>query len=253
MAQSAENKFPQWLSYFPRIDSTNNYAMQLVDDGLARHGMVVQAGHQTSGRGQRGNSWQNDAGNVMMSLVVRPVMLAEQQFALSMLVACTIAKYLQNLYQQWQVAIKWPNDIYINDKKACGLLIENIFRGMQWSWAVVGIGLNVNQTNFPADMPNATSLAAASGLRYDLLETVTDLRSGILNAVNLWKPTNFEGLQATYNALLFEKNQIRKFRLRDSGRQFDAAVLEVDADGRLLLLTHTGVQAFQSGMLDWLP
>src|ERR1700754_4812223 len=97
LAQNAESTFPQWLHYFDTIDSTNNYAMQQIDDGLAQHGQVIWASHQTAGKGQRGKRWENDEGNIMMSLIVKPVIPPDRQFVLSIAVALTIAKYLQTL------------------------------------------------------------------------------------------------------------------------------------------------------------
>src|SRR5690349_11830588 len=112
LAQNAEYTFPQWLQYFDTIDSTNNYAMRLIDDGLAQPGQVIWAQNQTAGKGQRGKTWADSGENVLMSLIVRPLLPPEQQFMMSAAIAHTIAKYLQTLSAQWQVAIKWPNDIY---------------------------------------------------------------------------------------------------------------------------------------------
>lgn len=225
--------------------------MQRIDDGLAQHGDVIWATHQTRGKGQRGKTWENDRGNVMMSLIVKPVMPADRQFVLSMAVASTIAKYLQTLSDQWQVAIKWPNDIYINDKKTCGILIENIFRGMQWAFAVIGIGLNVNQHDFPAELTNATSLAAASGKDYDLAEVITDIRTGLLNRLLQLQPDQYDNLLGIYNQLLYRRNRETTFTERSTGRTFDAYIQEVNAAGQLVLLTHKGIEPFSFGALDW--
>lgn len=226
--------------------------MQRIDDGLAQQGEVIWASHQTLGKGQRGKKWENDAGNVMMSLILKPVIAADRQFVLSAAVAFTIAKYLQTLSDQWQVAIKWPNDIYINDKKACGILIENIFRGMHWAYAVVGIGLNANQSSFPEDLHLATSLAMASGKNYDLLELITDIRSGLLNCLLHLYPNRYQGLLSDYNQLLYKRNKETTFRDRASDRHFEAYVQEVNAEGQLVLLSHRGIEQFNFGELDWL-
>ena len=251
MAQNVENTFPKWLHYFDTIDSTNNYAMQRIDDGLAQQGEVIWASHQTLGKGQRGKKWENDAGNVMMSLILKPVIAPDRQFVLSAAVAFTIAKYLQTLSDQWQVAIKWPNDIYINDKKACGILIENIFRGMQWAYAVVGIGLNANQSSFPEELNQATSLALASGRHYDLQELITDIRSGLLNCMLQLRPERYTRLLADYNQILYRRNKETAFRERANDRHFEAYVQEVNADGQLVLLSHRGIEQFNFGELDW--
>lgn len=252
MAQNAASTFPAWLQYFDTIDSTNNYAMQQIDDGLAQHGNVIWAGYQTHGKGQRGKKWENNTGSLLMSLIVKPEVAADRQFILSMQVAVTIAKYLKTLKQQWQVAIKWPNDIYLNDKKACGILIENVFRGMQWAYSVIGIGLNVNQKNFPEDLPTATSMAMVSEQSYNLLEIITDIRSGLLNLIRESKPEQYNALLASYNELLFKRNKEVHFTERSTGRQFEAYVQEVNADGQLMVLSHKGIETFSFGTLDWL-
>jgi BirA family biotin operon repressor/biotin-[acetyl-CoA-carboxylase] ligase len=252
LAQNAENTFPKWLHYFDTINSTNNYAMRLVDDGMAQHGTVVRANHQTEGKGQRGKKWANSADNIMMSLVLKPEISPERQFGLSMAVALTLANYLQTIFGQWQVAIKWPNDIYINDKKTCGILIENIFRGMNWAFAIAGIGVNVNQEEFPEELPNATSLYLESGQRFDLQEMVTDIRTGILNNLRQLDDKAFPELLRRYNQLLFRKNKEVHFADRSNNRNFEAFVQEVNADGRLVLLTHKGIEHFQFGQLEWI-
>lgn len=226
--------------------------MRLVDDGMAQDGMVIWAGHQTEGKGQRGKKWENSRDNIMMSLIVRPTMPADRQFVLSMTVAITIAKYLQTIFDQWQVAIKWPNDIYINDKKTCGILIENVFKGMSWAFSVVGMGMNVNQTSFPEELPNATSLAINAGKTFDLTEMITDIRSGLLNRMRQVSPENYNNILKEYNTLLFRKNKEVRFETRADKRQFDAFVQEVNEAGQLVLLSHRGIEQYNFGELDWL-
>jgi BirA family biotin operon repressor/biotin-[acetyl-CoA-carboxylase] ligase len=252
LAQTVNTPFPSWLQYFDTINSTNNYAMQLVDDGLAQHGTVIWANHQQQGKGQRGKSWVNGSGNIMMSLIVKPRIPSDQQFVLSMLVACTITTYLLTISQQWQVAIKWPNDIYINDKKACGVLIENTFRGSEWTHAIIGMGLNVNQDQFGADLNLATSMYQALQQKFDRLELVTDIRAGLLNALQYWHAQPMVSLINLYNQHLFKRNESVGFRDRDTGLVFEAVVKGVNPYGQLELSTTKGIQTFNFGSIDWL-
>lgn len=226
--------------------------MRLIDDGLAQHGQVVWAENQTEGRGQRGKKWENTGGNILMSLIVKPVIAPDRQFVLSMAVALTIAKYLQTLSDQWQVAIKWPNDIYINDKKACGILIENVFRGMSWAYAVIGIGMNVNQAFLPEELKHAISLSAASGKQFDLLEVITDIRSGLMNRLQQLKPEHYDLLLKEYNQVLFRTKKETGFTERSTGRYFEAYVQEINELGQLVLLTHKGIEHYNFGELDWI-
>ena len=229
--------------------------MQLIDDGMAYHGDVIWSLHQTGGKGQRGKQWQDEPGlNLAMSIICRVSLPADAQFRLSALVAVTIAKYLQTIFPAWNVAIKWPNDIYINDKKACGILIENIFRGMDWAYAIIGIGINVNQDSFPADIPNATSLKiASSGKEYKLEELITDIRAGILNELII--PATGAGIQQlmdSYNNLLFKRGKEVVFEENALlGRKFSAFVQEVTPRGELVLLSHSGIEVFTFGSVTW--
>lgn len=225
--------------------------MQLIDDGLAQHGQVVWAENQTEGRGQRGKKWENTSGNILMSLIVKPVIAPDRQFVLSMAVALTIAKYLQTLSDQWQVAIKWPNDIYINDKKACGILIENIFRGMSWAYSVIGIGMNVNQPFIPEELKHAISLSSASGRQFDLLEIITDIRSGLMNRLQQLKPEHYDLLLKEYNQTLFRNKKETGFVERSTNRHFEAYVQEINDQGQLVLLSHRGIEQYNFGELDW--
>lgn len=229
--------------------------MHLIDDGMAQHGQTIWADLQSKGKGQRGNTWQDHPGNLKFSLVVRPENYLQTPFLLSMLVAATLAQYLKIILPAaCQIAVKWPNDIYINDKKACGLLIENVFRGTQWSFAVIGIGLNVNQTAFPAALAQkATSLRReAGGQSFDLLEIITDLRHGLLNRFLSSNSLDTEQLLADYDGWLYKKNCPVKFRERQSERIFEAVVEGVQKDGRLLLRLPEGLQLFAYGSLEWL-
>src|SRR5690606_18341153 len=128
----------------------------------------IVAEQQHSGKGQRGRHWQDEAGaSLLMSLIIAPQKPVNQQFIFSAAVAIAVAQVVSELLPNQQIAIKWPNDLIINDKKAGGILIENILRGSTWSYAVAGIGLNVNQTLLP-QLPNATSLRLAGAPLQDL-------------------------------------------------------------------------------------
>lgn len=114
---------------------------------------------QTAGRGQRGNRWESGAGdNLTFSILFKPTTVpAAGQFIISQVASLGIVNYLRSCGVEAKV--KWPNDIYVGDRKICGMLIENILRGDKLAVAVCGIGLNLNQRTFPADIPNPTSLA----------------------------------------------------------------------------------------------
>jgi BirA family biotin operon repressor/biotin-[acetyl-CoA-carboxylase] ligase len=152
-----------------QIDSTNNYAMAKVHAGMAKHGDSYFTTYQTAGKGQRGKHWDTANGvNIALSLVLEVKLLnASQQFQLLVSVALGCYDFFAR-YAGQETSIKWPNDIYWRDRKAVGVLIENVFQGSQWNFAVVGIGVNINQTSFDPSLKNPVSLKQITGKTFDL-------------------------------------------------------------------------------------
>jgi len=142
-----------WLA---SIDSTNEEAKRRISD--IDNLSVVSALEQTSGRGQRGNAWDSTPGeNLLFSIVLKsPSIKAEEHFALNEITALSVIDFLSTYGVK--AKIKWPNDIYVGEKKICGILIENSFLGRDISSSIIGIGLNINQRNFNVRLPNPTSL-----------------------------------------------------------------------------------------------
>ena len=142
-----------WLE---SVDSTNDEAKRHISD--IDNLSVLSALEQTAGRGQRGNSWTSAPGeNLMFSIVLKsPALMAEEHFALNEIAALSVSEFLSTYGIKAQ--IKWPNDIYVDEKKICGILIENSFRGKSISSSIIGIGLNINQRNFNVNLPNPTSM-----------------------------------------------------------------------------------------------
>ena len=142
-----------WLD---SIDSTNDEARRriLALDNLS----VLSALEQTGGRGQRENKWHSAPNqNLTFSIVLKnPPVNAADQFCISEITAVTLVNFLSEY--GIEADIKWPNDIYVSGKKICGILIENSLKGQSIDWTIIGIGLNVNQFNFPVDLPNPTSM-----------------------------------------------------------------------------------------------
>ena len=147
-----------WLD---EVDSTNNEALRHISelDNLS----VIAAVHQTSGRGQRGNSWLTHAGkNMTFSMVVKfgdgalPPLEASRQFVLTRCVTLGVSDYLES--EGIDCSVKWPNDIYVRNKKICGMLIENTLTDTFLTASVIGVGLNVNQNEFPPQLVNPVSM-----------------------------------------------------------------------------------------------
>ncbi len=151
--------------------STNSWCK--ANSGRLNHGDLVLTHNQTAGRGQRGNSWEAAPGmNLTMSLFLRPACIAPaRQFLISEAVAIGVAEDVEQALgsrADAPVKIKWPNDIYVGDRKIAGILIENVIAGASLSQSIAGIGLNVNQTEFLSDAPNPVSLRQLTSERFDI-------------------------------------------------------------------------------------
>ena len=194
----------------------------------APHGAALAAREQTAGRGQRGNSWEAEPGkNLTLSLMLRPDGLhASRQFELSEAVALGVADFLDSLGLEG-VCVKWPNDIYVGDRKICGILIENTLGSSGAILrAVAGIGVNINQTRFRSDAPNPVSVRQLTGKEYDLEELAEELVARIL--ARLGRDNHPE-----YRRRLWRGEG--EWPWRDGRGEFRAAIGEVLPDGRLEL------------------
>lgn len=222
------------------IDSTNNYAQQLIRSGNFIEGTIVWAHEQTEGRGQRGKSWDSKQGDSLtFSLLYRPVFLsATWQFRLSMAVALGIVDTLNELTNEQVFKIKWPNDIYYGDKKVAGILIENSMQQGLISSSVIGIGLNVNQQAFDPELPNPTSLALCLGRGFELKELLLQLCDTIERRYLQLKADRIAEIQEEYTSKLFKLGQQVKFLNNDA--EIVATIKGVNPQGKLVLEDATG-------------
>ncbi|MEN8115968.1 MAG: biotin--[acetyl-CoA-carboxylase] ligase [Bacteroidota bacterium] len=219
------------------IDSTNNYAKQLIKTGQ-EEGTVVLAQYQKKGRGQQGNYWESEPGkNFLMSLILYPDFLnAGDQFYLSKIVSLALVELLENEVEG--VSIKWPNDIYVGEKKIAGILIENSVTGNQLSSSVAGIGLNLNQKNFKSDAPNPVSLRQLTGENYD----VQIVMHRFLELFNEWykilKSGSVREINVAYFSNLFRKTWWSWYKKDDD--KFEARIVGVGEFGQLQLEDKSG-------------
>ncbi|MCD6011532.1 MAG: biotin--[acetyl-CoA-carboxylase] ligase [Flavipsychrobacter sp.] len=231
------------------IDSTNNYAMLLIDANKAQHGLTITAQSQEGGKGQRGKIWIDSPGeSLLMSIIVNPKQAIREQFAFNAAVSVAIAKVLQNAYKNWNIRIKWPNDIIINDKKAGGVLIENVLRGNQWAYSIIGIGMNIKQEHMPPELPSATSLKIASGIDFDIRQLTTDIHDAIMYMVNY--PASGPASMKLYNEYLYKRGCRQVFR--DNKYTWVATIVDAHADGTLELRYEDGsVTYLHHGQVQW--
>lgn len=216
------------------IDSTNNYAMAQLNEGLVTPGTTWFAMEQTAGKGQRGKQWHSPPGeNLMMTTVLEPRMLAlSHQFMLS----ASIALAAYDLFLQYagdETGIKWSNDLYWRDRKAGGILIENVLRGGSWQYAIVGIGININQARFPEHLPNPVSLKQITGRDWDSVALAKALCTCIQHRFEQLHPSQFEAILEEYKSKLFRWQQPGLYKQGET--YFTAIIRDVQPDGRLVL------------------
>ncbi|WP_409966345.1 Bifunctional ligase/repressor BirA [Mycovorax composti] len=254
--QSADNcPFP-FIIELLSVDSTNNYALSLLKQEklterqvIVRHGTAVFAHEQYAGKGQRGRSWQSQKGkNIHLSIILAPQKIGiQRQFALIAIVAVAVRNFLET-YANSDLTIKWPNDIYFKDRKVGGILIENIINGSEWKWAVAGVGVNINQTEFETELRGkAVSLKQITGRNYDCLELAKLLAAQILQAYNEFAANPSEAL-IHYNNLLYKKGE--KVYLEKKNQQFEAVIKEVLSNGQLVVNTDKELR-FNFGEIKW--
>ncbi len=220
------------------VESTNNYANQLVLSKAAEEGTVVLAQHQKKGRGQQGNSWESEAGkNLLASIILFPDFLpAARQFYLSKIASLALVDFLNT--ETSDISVKWPNDIYIKNKKVAGILIENAILGQNLSSSILGIGLNLNQEKFISDAPNPVSLKQITGKVYD----IEFVAIKIYECLNTWysklKQGSFKEIDSAYLNWLFRINEWSIFAKQ--GKQFGAKITGIGEYGQLILIEKDG-------------
>ena len=238
------------FTVLPAIPSTNNYAMERAAAGLARHGEAYFTTRQQEGRGQRGKSWSGGNGeNIALSIVINPFPLElEQQFLLSAAVAVCCARWFRQ-YAGEPTRIKWPNDLYWRDRKAGGILIENTIGQGAWKWAVVGIGVNINQTVFDPLLPNPVSLRQITGKEHAPEQLARELHRTVTVALDRLNEAGSSLLLEQYNNMLYKREE--RVTLRRGGIEFETAIKAVDRSGRLLTRDHID-NWFTHGEVEWL-
>jgi len=238
-----------YFNILDSVDSTNNYAMAKVHAGMATHGMAWFALHQKAGKGQRGKEWISEPGeNIILSIVIKPGhMFRVFPFILSAFIANCCQQFLQNITGH-NIFIKWPNDLYWRDRKAGGILIENVFTGTEWKWAVIGIGINVNQTVFSNEAIRPVSLVDMTDTNYDPVSLSKQLHSYILEKYNLITSENSDGILEYYNAVLYKKGAVVK--LRKNNAVFKTTITEVNEKGQLVAQDVMERQ-FDFGEVEW--
>jgi len=221
--------------HIKQTHSTNQLVWEMNMEKELPEGFVVSADFQLAGKGQPGNVWESYEGkNLLFSMVLRPLLLPmEELFLLSQLVSVAIKNTLE-VYTS-NITVKWPNDIYWNDQKLAGILIENSLQGNKIKMVVIGVGLNVNQQLFTSNAPNPVSLKQITGKR---MKRTQILQLLIKNITELYTEMDTVKIRSLYSESLYRKDGYHAFK--DDNECFKAKIHNVHPDGQLELEKETG-------------
>ena len=232
------------IIYLPQCHSTNDKLLELIDEGRAREGDVIVTDHQNAGRGQRGNSWESEPNaNLLFSVMLTPRFVSLQhQHYLTMIAGLAthdaVRKYLPDQFKS--IKIKWPNDVYVNEKKIAGILCESSIAASQMEFAVVGIGLNVNQKFFENEKATSMFFEKKETIeRYDLLEN-------LLVRLEYWyiklKGGHLNQILDVYQNELYWKDQQRIFK--ENEIEFTGKIKGISAQGHLIVESDHTIKSY---------
>lgn len=216
--------------HFNEIDSTSVFLKNNV--GEFNHGDWISADYQSAGHGQAGNGWESESGrNVLLSLLMKPNKIpACEGFRITEVVTLGILDALSG----FDLRIKWPNDIYAGDRKLCGILIETSIQAGHIDSAIVGIGINVNQTRFVSDAPNPVSLAQLADYRFDVKDVMERVVASILDRYEHVVDCHDE-----YLSHLYRHGEWHEFE-RLNGERFEGMIIDVEDNGLLVMRLRSG-------------
>lgn len=232
------------------VDSTNSYLKSLSEydsDALT----IAVADYQSAGKGQGTHTWESMAGeNLLFSLLVCPTWIpVRRQFLLSMAGALAIKEALDAYAEGF--TLKWPNDVYWNDKKISGTLIETSVDSQGVKRCIFGIGININQSQFESDAPNPVSLCQILGHEVDREEVLQKVIAAFGQYYELLRRADYVDVSGIYHLSLYRRNGYHWYE--DADGKFEGAFVEVEDDGHLVLHDRKGViRSYTFGELKFL-
>jgi BirA family transcriptional regulator, biotin operon repressor / biotin---[acetyl-CoA-carboxylase] ligase len=232
------------MLHFDEIESTNVFAMDYIAKTNPPHGTCIIADFQTGGRGQIGSSWHSMAGlNLLCSYILYiPDLDVDANFFLNMVSSLALIDTMKNY--QIDATIKWPNDIYIGDKKVAGILIQNNIRGSNIKSTVLGIGLNINQLDFEVYLPNPTSMSMETGLIYQVNDVSRQVSIDLKHYLTTLQNHDYKSLREAYLSNLFRFGQIASYESHILG-QFEGRIIDLEVGGKLIVeINGSSTQGF---------
>lgn len=236
---SSERLIGNSVEWLDEVISTNTYVLDLLNSERPAEGSIFIANFQTKGRGTESNTWESAAGqNLTLSLLIYPSFLTpDKHFSITQAVALGIKDFIRQQKIN-NVKIKWPNDIYIADGKVCGILIQTTIQGSRFGYAVVGIGLNVNQVAFISEAPNPVSLKMITGKDYELSEKLSELCACLDFRYAQLRKKDLKALDADYLNSLYRFMEWHTYSILND--TFEARITGINGMGQLLLENRSG-------------
>ncbi|MEY2830034.1 MAG: hypothetical protein RIQ33_1892 [Bacteroidota bacterium] len=236
-----------WLT---ETDSTNHYATALLNDNPANETAIVAA-YQTKGKGQRENKWESDDGkNILMSWICYPVLIkADELFYLNKVITMALIQFLKHQFNI-DAKIKWPNDIYVGDKKIAGILIENAIQGQFIKHAIIGIGLNINQEHFSDVISHkTTSTKIITNKNFVVNEVIIHLLHQLHDSLEWLTTKRFQSLTDFYMKHLYRLNEEHYFKL--NFEKVIGTIVGVNKQGKLIVLMNGEFKTFGNKEIEY--
>jgi BirA family transcriptional regulator, biotin operon repressor / biotin---[acetyl-CoA-carboxylase] ligase len=223
------------LYFFKDLPSTNSHAASFLKEKTVAEGSVIYTNFQTAGKGYAGNRWEAEDGkNLLISIILYPSFLrTTDQFYLSMTISLGICDFIDRYISGCRV--KWPNDIYINNDKIAGILIESAILADTIEYSVAGIGLNINQEKFLSNAPNPVSLYQLTGRTYDLPKCLDQLTGDLDKRYKDLISGNLSKIKEEYISKLYRLNKIAQFR--DRSESFTGKIISIGEYGSIKIET----------------
>jgi BirA family biotin operon repressor/biotin-[acetyl-CoA-carboxylase] ligase len=226
------------IYFYDHLTSTNSEAARLLKETGLPEGALISAAFQSAGRGQKDNKWESEANkNLLISVILFPVNIGpDQQFFISMAISLGICDFLKRYIPA--CSIKWPNDIYINNDKIAGVLIENSIMGSSIEYSIAGIGLNLNQEKFTGDAPNPVSLKNITMMNYNIQICLKQLSFDLDKRYKQLLSENWSQIRTDYTSKLYRIGSQHEYSDRDG--IFTGCIESVADDGILTIRQQDG-------------
>lgn len=226
------------INRFSKLESTNLFIKENINKNIITDGEVVLADFQIFGKGQGANKWESEGGkNLTFSFLLnhKCKLTADEQFIISIFTSISIIETLK-IFSDKQFQIKWPNDIYYNDNKIAGILIENFVQGNNINKSIIGIGLNINQVKFKSNAPNPISLYNIENKEFCLDQVLDVMILKLNNNYKLIKNGDKNILAKTYKSNLYRLNDYYKYIINDN--ELDAKIIDINKYGQIVIETE---------------